>query len=80
MSNGGDMNEHPNPTTGQRIPYPPNPIRPPQGTADPNRTKGVHELIAEVEELLSLANDAVKNIKRRVAEFDALQRRFYNGQ
>lgn len=46
----------------------------------PPTQRGIHELIAEVEEALELVNQRVDNIKRRLAEFDRLQASFYQGQ
>jgi len=45
----------------------------------PPEHKGIHELIEEIEELADLVLARVKIVKKRLAEFDNLQHRFYSG-
>ena len=46
----------------------------------PPDQRGIHELIDEVESAVDLVMELIKNIKRRLNEFDRLQASFYNGQ
>ena len=46
----------------------------------PPEHRGIHELISEIEELIATLDDKVQIVKRRLAEFDSLQTRFYGGE
>jgi hypothetical protein len=45
----------------------------------PPQQQGVHELIAEIDDMVSILQNRVTTLKQRLAEFDRLQTNFYNG-
>jgi len=52
---------------------------PPVKSFAPPASRGIHELIEEIEELVAQTDERVQAVKKRLSEFDVLQRRFYNG-
>jgi hypothetical protein len=56
------------------------PHLPPAKSFAPPEERGIHELVEELSEVLSLAQSQLGIIRDRLAKFDKLQGNFYKGQ